>query len=64
MTQAQLWIAAAACAIVAGLAGLGEWARGRRRNLDNPGWVPWTLIQVLAMTIAVVLAALAILKGR
>ena len=62
MTQAQLWMAAAAFALIAGLSGIGEWARGRRRNLDKPGWVPWTLVQVLAMTVALVLAALAILQ--
>ena len=63
-TQEQLWIAAGACALVAAAAGAGEWARGRRRNLDKPGWVPWTLVQVMAMTFAVVLAALAILQRQ
>lgn len=62
--QAQLWIAAGALALLAALAALAERRRSRRRDIDKPGWVPWTLIQVLAMMVAVVLAALAILEGR
>ncbi len=64
MTQAQLWIAAGALALLAGFSALAERLRSRRRDIDKPGWVPWTLIQVLAMTVAVVLVALAILQRR
>jgi hypothetical protein len=62
MTQAQLWMAAGALALLAGLSGLAEWTRGRRRNLDKPGWMPWTLVQVAAMILALLCLALA-LKG-
>ncbi len=60
-SQAQLWIAAGALALLAGISALAEWLRSRRRDIDKPGWVPWTLIQVLAMMVAVILVALAIL---
>jgi hypothetical protein len=63
-TQAQLWIAAGALALLAGFSALAERLRSRRRDIDKPGWVPWTLIHVLAMTVAVVLVALAILQRR
>jgi len=61
MTQAQLWIAAGAMALIAAVCALAERARAKRRNIDNPGWVPWTTIQVLAMMLCVVCVALAIL---
>ncbi|WP_343520045.1 hypothetical protein [Sphingomonas sp.] len=48
-------------AVAAG-SGLADWRRTKRRDLDRVGWMPWTLIQVLAMLAAVVTAALAI-KG-
>ena len=57
MTPATLlWTACAACALLTLVAALAEHARTRRRNLDNPGWVPWSLIQILAMILTVVLA--------
>jgi membrane protease YdiL (CAAX protease family) len=56
-----LWLAAAASAALALLAGWADHRRGRRRDLDRPGWVPWQLILVLAMMASVVCAALAIL---
>ena len=59
---APLWIAAGAFAAVAAGSGLADWRRARRRDLDRVGWVPWTLIQILAVLGAVVTAALAI-KG-
>ena len=55
-----LWIAAAALAVLAVSAGWADHARGKRRNLDRPGWVPWQLVMVLAMLLAVVCAALAV----
>jgi hypothetical protein len=55
------WTAAAALAALALLAGWADHRRGRRRDLDRPGWVPWQLVLVLAMTGCVICAALAIL---
>ncbi|MCW4461391.1 hypothetical protein OK349_06700 [Sphingomonas sp. BT-65] len=48
-------------AVAAG-SGFADWRRTRRSDPDRVGWVPWTLIQVMAMLAAVVTAALAI-KG-
>lgn len=55
-----LWLCAAAFAALAALAGWSDHRRGRRRNLDRPGWVPWQLILVLAMMASVVCVALGI----
>lgn len=59
-TQAILWTLAGAAAVTAACAGLAEWRRSKRRDLDRPGWMPWTLIQVLAGLAAVIAAALAL----
>lgn len=56
-----LWSAAAALAALALLAGWADHRRGKRRNLDRPGWVPWQLILVLSMMASVVCVALAIM---
>ena len=57
--QAGLWTGAAAAALTAVFATVGDWRRGRRRNLDAVGWVPWQGLQMMAILLAVVLAALA-----
>jgi hypothetical protein len=59
-TQESLWLTASVLALLAVLAVLAEWLRGRRRNLDQVGWVPWTLIQVLSFLGAFIAAALAV----
>ena len=59
-TQAILWTLAGAAAALAVVAGVAEWRRSKRRDLDRPGWIPWTLIQVMAGLAAVVAAALAL----
>lgn len=56
-----LWLAAAAFAALALLAGWADHRRGKRRNLDKPGWVPWQLVLVLAMMASVVCVALGVL---
>lgn len=59
-TAAQLlWAAAAFFAALAALAAWRDHARGKRRDLDRPGLVPWQPITVLAMLLAVVCGALA-----
>jgi hypothetical protein len=55
-----LWLAAAASAALAALAGWRDHARARRRDVDRPGWVPWQAIMLLAMLAAVVCAALGV----
>jgi hypothetical protein len=46
------------------LAGVADWLRThRRRNLDNPGWVPWRGLQVAALFTACMFAAIAFHGG-
>ncbi len=54
------WGLAGAMLLLACWAVLAEHRRTRRRDLDKPGWVPWTLVQVLAFLLAVAAAALAL----
>ncbi|HEV2747968.1 MAG TPA: hypothetical protein VGW34_11795, partial [Allosphingosinicella sp.] len=58
--QAALAALAAAALAVAALAMLAERRRARRADLDRPGWVPWALVQVLALIAGVVAAVLAL----
>ena len=54
-----LWAAAGLLLLDAAFAAFAEHRRGRRRNLDRPGWVPWNLIQILAFLLAVAAVAIA-----
>ena len=60
MADAEWWALAGAAAVIAILSGLAEHGRGRRRDLDRPGWMPWTLLQILASLTAVLAIALAL----
>ena len=61
LTPAQLlWGTALLLFLLAAFAAWAEHRRGRRRDLDRPGLVPWNLIQVLALLCAIAAAALAI----
>jgi hypothetical protein len=55
-----LWTAAGAFFAVAALALLLEHRRRRRRDIDRPGLVDWNAVQILAFTLAVISAALAL----
>lgn len=57
--QERLWAVAAAALAVAVLAGLLDWLRMRRRNLEDPGWVPWRGIQIAGFFAALACAMLA-----
>jgi hypothetical protein len=60
-TPAQLlWALAASFAALAALAAWRDHARAKRRDVDRVGWVPWSLMLVLAMLLAVVCGALAV----
>ncbi|MCH4891796.1 MULTISPECIES: hypothetical protein [unclassified Sphingomonas] len=61
--QVGLWIAAALSLALAVVAGVAERRRFNRRDPDRAGFMPWNLIQVMALLAAVVLAALAITGG-
>jgi hypothetical protein len=61
-TAAQmLWAAAAGFAALAVLAAWADRRRARRRHIDRPGWVPWSLVLVMALLLAVVCGALGVL---
>lgn len=61
--QAGLWWGAGIGLALALLAGMAEYRRARRRDLDRIGWMPWNLIQLLALLAAVMAAALAMKGG-
>lgn len=48
-----LWTASAGAIAVALVASFAERRRSRRRDMDNVGWVPWTLVQVVCVAIAI-----------
>jgi hypothetical protein len=58
--QQHLWGSAVAALLLAVASGVAEWRRGRRRELDSVGWVPWPLVQLLALLAAVMLASVAL----
>lgn len=60
MTEHLLWTADGIAAALAVGAGLADWRRGRRRNLDAVGWVPWSAIQIAALFAVLVLTVLAL----
>lgn len=58
--QVMLWTLAGASAGLAVIAGLADRRRNRRRELDRVGWVPWPLIVMLAVMLALAFAAFAL----
>lgn len=58
--QTTLWTAAAGAGALAAFAGVAERRRSRRRDIDKVGWVPWTLVQVIAVAMAALMIAYAI----
>lgn len=58
--QQQLWGGAVTALLLAVISGFAEHRRGRRRNMDRAGFMPWTLIQVLAILAAMILASVAL----
>jgi hypothetical protein len=61
-TAAQLlWTAAALFAAFAALAAWRDHARARRRDVDRPGLMPWQLLTVLSLLLALVCGALGVL---
>lgn len=60
MTQAGLWTGTAVAASVAVAAGLVEWRRSRRRDLDQVGLVPWGAVSLIGFVAAIVGLAVAL----
>lgn len=47
--QAWLWGADGAALALVLVAGVADWRRQKRRDLDATGWVPWRGLQVLGV---------------
>jgi len=60
MSDDRWWLLAALAALLAILSGVAEHRRSRRRDLDRPGWMPWTLLQLLFAMTALAAVMLAI----
>ncbi len=58
-TQEWMWAGDIAALLVVVVAGLAEWRRTRRTNLDDPGWIPWRGVQVAALFAAIAFTILA-----
>ena len=59
-TQAVLWTGTGTALAAAVAAGFMDWRRGRRRNFDSVGWVPWRGFQVAAFFAALAFAVFAL----
>ena len=54
------WIGAGIALCVAVLAGVGDWRRKRRVDLDRVGLVDWPTLQMLALIVAAVCVIVAV----
>lgn len=61
--QAMLWSGAGASLVLAIVAAVADRRRNARRNLDAPGWMPWSFLQVAGLLGVLVCAALAVKTG-
>lgn len=53
------WTGAGVSLALAIFAGVGDWRRKRRANLDSIGIIDWPTVQVLALIAAAILASIA-----
>jgi hypothetical protein len=58
--QPILWGGAITALLLAVGSGVGESRRQKRRDLDRVGFMPWAMLQVLAMLGAVILVSVAL----
>lgn len=62
-TQGWMWTADGAAVAVIAAAGIADWRRSRRRDLDSWGWVPWRGLQAAGLFAILALAILALKAG-
>ena len=62
--QGWMWSADAAALALVVLAGLADARRGRRRDLDSAGWIPWRGLQVAGFVAMPLFTMLALKSGR
>lgn len=60
MTQVLIWTADGVAIALALFAGVADWRRGRRTNLDATGWMPWRGVQITALFAALALTIIAV----
>jgi hypothetical protein len=58
--QAWAWTADGAALAVVVLAGVMDWRRDQRPDLDRPGWVPWRGIQAAGFFALLLLTIMAV----
>jgi hypothetical protein len=58
-TQEWMWTGDLAALAAVLIAGIAEWRRTRRKNLDDAGWIPWRGIQVTGLFAAMIFTILA-----
>ncbi len=58
--QESLWTGAVAALLLAVTSGVAEHRRRRRTVMDRMGWVPWPLVQFLAMLAVVACISIAL----
>jgi len=54
------WIAVAVAVVLAIAAGIADWRRSRRADLDRIGVLDWRTVQVLCLIVAAMLGAVAL----
>lgn len=58
--QQELWTGVGIALAVAVIAAFGERKRKRRTDMDKIGLLPWPLIQIMALLMALILTSLAL----
>lgn len=60
MTQGWLWGADGAALALVLVAGVADYRRHHRRNIDATGWVPWRGLQVLGFFVLIIVTTIAV----